>query len=292
MITGYNTDVEHNGVVYHVQTEDKGLETPVLLSLVYSGGAILASKRSSYQDLIDEGFDDSMLAERLQRQHRLICAAINAGRIEDLKRMSPAGGRTGQTGPLATPVPLESSLEQHVSAELEPYVPAQSVTPEMEPSQAPTEGHVEDLPEAIIEPQVAAPSPPSSPTQQKPSRPSPYTVYDQRRSATPPSTAPKEAGLRIVLRGERDYWGGDALDVELAVTRVSSSGEEPVAAGVSVKILGTAFRPVILTLKTGRDGIVKVKARIPSFKTGRAAIVIKASAAGLTSETRRVIHPG
>ena len=88
MITGYNTDVEHNGVVYHVQTEDKGLQTPVILSLVYSGGAILASKRSSYGDLVGAGFDEDLLAKRLQRQHKLICAAVHAGRIEDLKRMS------------------------------------------------------------------------------------------------------------------------------------------------------------------------------------------------------------
>ncbi len=58
MITGYNTDVEHNGVVYHVQTEDKGLRTPVILSLVYTGGAILASKRSPYDDLIASGFEE------------------------------------------------------------------------------------------------------------------------------------------------------------------------------------------------------------------------------------------
>src|SRR5712691_10467836 len=96
MITGYNTDVEHAGVVYHVQTEDKGLETPLVLSLVYSGGAILASKRSSYQDLIAAGFDEAELTERLSRQHRLICAAIRAGRLADLQKL------TGpfKTGPL------------------------------------------------------------------------------------------------------------------------------------------------------------------------------------------------
>lgn len=88
MITGYNTDVEHGGVTYHVQTEDKGLNTPIILSLVYSGGAILASKRSPYDDLIAAGFDQNALIERLQRQHKLICAAINAGRLDDLKRMS------------------------------------------------------------------------------------------------------------------------------------------------------------------------------------------------------------
>ena len=88
MITGFNTDIEHGGVIYHVQTEDKGLETPIILSLVYAGGTILASKRSPYEDLIGEGFSDEVLAERLKRQHRLICAAIHSGRIDDLKQMS------------------------------------------------------------------------------------------------------------------------------------------------------------------------------------------------------------
>ncbi|HMH42020.1 MAG TPA: hypothetical protein VK557_00940, partial [Pyrinomonadaceae bacterium] len=87
MITGYNTDVEFGGVVYHVQTEDKGLQTPIILSLVYIGGAILASKRAPYDDLIARGFDEQILVARLQRQHKLICAAVHAGRIEDLKRM-------------------------------------------------------------------------------------------------------------------------------------------------------------------------------------------------------------
>jgi len=88
VITGYNTDVECGGVTYHVQTEDKGLETPVILSLVYSGGAILASKRSPYDDLVASGFDENQLADRLQRQHKLICAAVHAGRIEELKQLA------------------------------------------------------------------------------------------------------------------------------------------------------------------------------------------------------------
>ena len=62
MLTGFNTDVEHDGVIYHVQTEDKGLDSPLILSLVYAGGAILASKRSPYEDLIAEGFDEAALA--------------------------------------------------------------------------------------------------------------------------------------------------------------------------------------------------------------------------------------
>ena len=108
MLTGYNTDVEHEGVVYHVQTEDKGLETPIILSLVYVGGAILASKRAPYDDLIAAGLDEAILAERIQRQHTLICAALHSGRLEDLKRMSeraPAekAGRGRKAGSARTP---------------------------------------------------------------------------------------------------------------------------------------------------------------------------------------------
>ena len=52
MITGYNTDVRHGEVVYHVQTEDKGAANPFIESLVYVGGQVLASKRASYADLL------------------------------------------------------------------------------------------------------------------------------------------------------------------------------------------------------------------------------------------------
>src|SRR5690606_24818227 len=50
---------------------------------------ILASKRSPYDDLLADDLDEGILSERLNRQHRLICAAVKAGRIEDLKQMSP-----------------------------------------------------------------------------------------------------------------------------------------------------------------------------------------------------------
>ncbi len=111
MITGYNTDVEHNGVVYHVQTEDKGLRTPVILSLVYTGGAILASKRAPYDDLIASGFEEKALVERLERQHKLICAAVHAGRIEELKRMGDRAPVSEAAVRTANP-PIEKEIEK------------------------------------------------------------------------------------------------------------------------------------------------------------------------------------
>ena len=97
MITGFNTDIEYQGTTYHVQTEDKGLETPLILSLVYQRGTILASKRSPYDDLLTN-FDEKVLVERLNKQHKLICAAIRAGRIEDLKRMTVKDAENKRAG--------------------------------------------------------------------------------------------------------------------------------------------------------------------------------------------------
>jgi hypothetical protein len=105
LITGYNTDVEYDGTVYHVQTEDKGMDHPVILSLVYLDGAILASKRSPYDDLVIGGFDEEILVQRLQRQHKLICAAVRAGRIDDLKRLS------ARDAPAKSPQYTESAAE-------------------------------------------------------------------------------------------------------------------------------------------------------------------------------------
>ena len=118
MLTGFNTDVEFDGVVYHVQTEDKGLQTPIILSLVYTGGAILASTRTPYDDLVKRGFDEAILAQRLSRQHKLICAAVHAGRIEDLRRMS--GREPVGKAPLTTDVvdkPIEEALSEGSKSE-------------------------------------------------------------------------------------------------------------------------------------------------------------------------------
>ena len=40
MITGFNTDVPYRGEVYHVQTEDKGTDNPMVESLIYSGARL------------------------------------------------------------------------------------------------------------------------------------------------------------------------------------------------------------------------------------------------------------
>ena len=84
VLTGYNTDIEHAGTVYHVQTEDKGRSNPFVESLVYASGEILYSRRTPYHELVDQELDPQTIATIMDRQHRSIVEAIGAGRLKQL----------------------------------------------------------------------------------------------------------------------------------------------------------------------------------------------------------------
>jgi hypothetical protein len=83
MITGFNTDVQYEGRVFHVQTEDKGLDNPVVESLVYTGGEIITSRRTAYTDLARSSeFSESEVARRMESQHQAIIREILSGRFD------------------------------------------------------------------------------------------------------------------------------------------------------------------------------------------------------------------
>src|SRR5262249_37192780 len=83
MITGFNTDVRHGDTVYHVQTEDKGVRNPLILSLIYVKGKILDAFRTRYDDFLDSGrFSEALLQKILEYQHRQILGAIKRGKYK------------------------------------------------------------------------------------------------------------------------------------------------------------------------------------------------------------------
>ncbi len=85
MVTGFNTDVQHDGKVYHVQTEDKGVGNPLIETLIYVGGEILAARRSSYADLMEAGGDEKQIAERIEAQHNRMILDIKEGKYDNKK---------------------------------------------------------------------------------------------------------------------------------------------------------------------------------------------------------------
>lgn len=83
MITGYNTDVRHGSRTFHVQTEDKGLANPKIETLIYVGGEILDSYRSSYEDLqATATLIEPTVQTRMDEQHRAVIRDIKNGKYD------------------------------------------------------------------------------------------------------------------------------------------------------------------------------------------------------------------
>ncbi|MGC8762608.1 MAG: hypothetical protein ACP5VN_03080 [Acidobacteriota bacterium] len=80
MITGFNQDVTYRGKVYHVQTEDRGLGNPVIETLIYVGGEILASLKTPYGELLKDGYDESKVAALLEQQHKRVVVDVRLGK--------------------------------------------------------------------------------------------------------------------------------------------------------------------------------------------------------------------
>ncbi len=284
MITGFNTDIEHDGVTYHVQTEDKGLDSPIILSLVYVGGTILASKRAPYEDLIATGFSDEVLSERLKRQHRLICAAINSGRIDDLKKMSgrPKEAPQKTVAEAAPEVETASPSTVEEPFEIEYWPVAQEWTPPPAPED-------EEL-AAVLEPGM---EPRYEPVDLTAKLPEPEPEIEEPVEVEELVSEPDlEDGLFIELLDDDEFYSGQRYTLRILVNNRTNGDEKPLAnVAVSVKVLGTTFRPLIYTLKTESDGVASISTDIPQFNSGRAAVLIRAVTKDQAAELRRIIHP-
>jgi hypothetical protein len=54
MLSGFNTNFRYRGVVFHVQTEDSGLDNPHVITHLFHGGNIMASEKRDYSELLAE----------------------------------------------------------------------------------------------------------------------------------------------------------------------------------------------------------------------------------------------
>src|SRR5271154_3947436 len=82
VITGFNTDVKFRGVVYHVQTEDKGTTNPLIETLIYKGGEILGSRRLPYSDLVKSADDEPAITKLMEDQHKGMILEIKRGKFD------------------------------------------------------------------------------------------------------------------------------------------------------------------------------------------------------------------
>ena len=261
MITGFNTDVDFDGKTYHVQTEDKGLETPFILTLVYDRGTILARKQQYYEDLFTNGFNENALAERLQRQHNLICAAVNAGRINDLIKLTKRQAEKTRAESVvinnpfqapdedSSPIPRPNIDVEVIEIQVEPEIGVMNVIEE------PVE-----IPNEAIE-----------------------IVSDLAGRERPTHNK-----LCLEFINETPFRSGEKKSVTFLVCR-GSDRKVVSDAEIWVKIIGSNFRPQIFQSLTDQNGLAQLEVQLPEFNGGRAAFLVRAANAGDEVELRRAI---
>jgi hypothetical protein len=123
VLTGFNTDIKHSGTTYHLQTEDKGRGNPLVESLVYTSGEILYSRRTPYDDLVEQDVDREAIASLMEKQHRSIVDAVQAGGLTrltgEIEQIAADDDTTITHGETAPGVEEEPSLDQVILNYLE-----------------------------------------------------------------------------------------------------------------------------------------------------------------------------
>jgi hypothetical protein len=239
MITGYNTDVRHGEVVFHVQTEDKGMSNPFIESLVYVGGQVLATKRASYAEILAEGRDEKEIIALMDHQHRTMIAAIRHGKLDARLAELEAGRKTGAHAAVEAPrvrpptgwVPVPPIIPRADEPAARPAAAARPVAPER------------TLDQVILE----------------------YLT----------SEADQEQ-LVLMLEEEKDLALGHRATVVLRATS-SKSGQPVVGSQVSVRMISTVAEPrVLATGRTDERGLLTLGFDIPTVNRGTSALIINA----------------
>lgn len=102
MLTGYNTDFKFQGKVYHCQTEDGGTNSPFITSLLYYQGAILASRKTSYADILKADCLDEVVREIMMEQHKQMIRDLMQGKL-DLNNAPHEAAYAGSSAPKGAP---------------------------------------------------------------------------------------------------------------------------------------------------------------------------------------------
>jgi len=94
---GINENVRYKGRVFHVQTEERGGERPVLVCTLFYGGVILSEERLTYQDILNSDRFQEMVKQLRMDIHRRMVENLKKGlydeKIESFPESEGASGR-------------------------------------------------------------------------------------------------------------------------------------------------------------------------------------------------------
>jgi hypothetical protein len=98
-VSGFNHNVTHAGRVFHVQTEDSGIGNPNIVTHLFVGGNILASKKTSYADLLRAENLKDLVRQLMEEQHKQMLRNLLSGAYDNVESVARAY-QPGQLGNL------------------------------------------------------------------------------------------------------------------------------------------------------------------------------------------------
>ncbi len=111
MVIGFNHNFRYKGDVFHVQTEDSGVKKAQIVTLLYRGGTILSSNKSSYAELCHKDNLAVLIEGVMKEQHREMLRRLKSGEF-DLIIEKQSGHPSAEIAPSppSTPATSDSAL--------------------------------------------------------------------------------------------------------------------------------------------------------------------------------------
>ena len=81
---GINTDLIHNGMTFHIQTQDNGSSSHCIESLIYREGRVLTTRKNDYTQHLNSPDLEKIVRQLLEEQHRGILSEISRGEFDHL----------------------------------------------------------------------------------------------------------------------------------------------------------------------------------------------------------------
>jgi hypothetical protein len=119
-VNGFNHNITHAGRVFHVQTEDSGVNNPNITTHLFVGGNILASKKTSYAELVKAENLHELVRQLMEDQHKQMLRNVVSGIYDSLDSTA----RAYQPGQLAPAVDGKRPKAAPAAASLPPEVEA------------------------------------------------------------------------------------------------------------------------------------------------------------------------
>ena len=101
MVVGFNPNIKHKGKMYHIQTEDSGLDNPHIITHLFVGGNILASKKTSYADIVAAENLAQVVRELMEEQHKEMLRNLINGVYDSYESGATRHYQPGQLAPEA-----------------------------------------------------------------------------------------------------------------------------------------------------------------------------------------------